>query len=61
MRRDLVGEDQEPRLVPGVEQLGELLGLQDRGHAQNAALLGRFDGVGQEPPGLDPIGARCDG
>ena len=43
-------------LVPGGKQLRQFLGLHHLGHAQNAALLGRLDGVGEEALGLDALG-----
>ncbi len=56
LRRGLVGEDQQAPLVPAVEELGELLRRHHFGHAQNAALLRRLDGIGEQAAGVHPLG-----
>ena len=40
------------------DDLGEFLRLHHLRHAQNAALLGRLDGIGEQAVGLDALGDR---
>ena len=58
-RRRLVGKDQEPRRVPCFEHWRRASRGAHLRHAQNPALLGGLDGIGEKPVGVDALGHRA--